>query len=125
MAAQSSDLDDKKSGATIQTEGHTLTPPNGQNGPKKTEASGSALSCSLSQSLARRLVPEHPETQYCLEIQVILTKDGGATPPPSTPDRHPWFHHALGWQIWPHRSGQDGLWPSHPISQKAIPRRRT
>ena len=25
---------------------------------------------------------DHPETLYCLEIQVILTEDGGATPPP-------------------------------------------
>ena len=26
--------------------------------------------------------PDGPETQYCLGIQVILTKDGGTTPPP-------------------------------------------
>ena len=41
MAAPSSDLDDQKSGVTIQMEGYTLTPPNGQNGPKEMEASGS------------------------------------------------------------------------------------
>ena len=27
-------------------------------------------------------MPDCPETQYCLEIQVILTEDGGATPLP-------------------------------------------
>ena len=27
-------------------------------------------------------MPDCPETQYCLEIQVISTKDGGTTPPP-------------------------------------------
>ena len=26
--------------------------------------------------------PDHPKTQYCLEIQVTLTKDEGTTPPP-------------------------------------------
>ena len=26
-------------------------------------------------------MPNHPETQCCLEIQVILTEDGGTTPP--------------------------------------------
>ena len=27
-------------------------------------------------------MPDHPKTQYCLEIQVISTKEGGATLPP-------------------------------------------
>ena len=27
-------------------------------------------------------MPNHPETQYCLEIQVTVTEEGGATPPP-------------------------------------------
>ena len=44
MAARSSDLDDEKSGVNIQTEGHTLTPQSGQNGPEETEAFGSAPS---------------------------------------------------------------------------------
>ena len=81
MAAQSSDLDDQKAGATIQMETHTLTPQNGQNGPKEMEASGSAPSHSPSQIPVRRQMPACPKTWYCLEIQVILTKDGGATPP--------------------------------------------
>ena len=27
-------------------------------------------------------MPDWPMTQYCLEIQVISTEDGGTTPPP-------------------------------------------
>ena len=50
VAAKSSDLDDQKTGVNIQTEGHTLTPPNSWNGPKKTEAFGSFPSHSPSQS---------------------------------------------------------------------------
>ena len=82
MATLSSDLDDQKSGATIQMEGHTLTPLNGQIGPEETEASSSAPSHSPSQSPVRKQTPDCPETQYCLEIQVTSTKDGGTTPPP-------------------------------------------
>ena len=41
MAARSSDLDDQKPGVNIQTEGHTLTPPGGWNGPEDPEAFGS------------------------------------------------------------------------------------
>ena len=63
-------------------EGHTLTPPSGWNGPEDTKAFGSTPSHSPSQSLARKLTPNWPETQYCLEIQVISTKDGKMTPPP-------------------------------------------
>ena len=91
IAAQLSDLDDQKSGVTIQMEGHTLTPLNGQNGPEEMEASGSAPSHSPFQSPARRQMPDHPKTWYCLEIQVILTKDRRATPPPPhMPGRHQW-----------------------------------
>ena len=82
MATQSSDLDDQKSGATVQTEGHTLMPLDDQNGPKEMEASGSTPSHSPSESPVRRQMPDHPETQYCFEIQVISTEEGGATPPP-------------------------------------------
>ena len=84
MAARSSDLDDQKSGVDLQTEGHTLTPPSSQNGPEDPEAFGSAPSQSQSLSPARK--PDCHEIQYCLEIQVISTKDSKATPPPS----HAW-----------------------------------
>ena len=66
----------------MQTEGHTLTPMNGQNGPKETEASGSTSSCSLSQSLASRKTTDCCDTWYFFEIQVISTKDGGTILPP-------------------------------------------
>ena len=81
MAARSSELDDQKSGVTLQTEDHTFTPPSGQNGPEDPEAFRSAHSQSPSQSLARK--PDCHGTLYCLEIQVISTKDERATPPPS------------------------------------------
>ena len=74
-------------GATNQTEGQMLTPPNVQNGPEETEASCSTPSHSPSQTPASRLMFDNPETQYCLEIQVTLTKEEGATPPPS----HAWL----------------------------------
>ena len=60
----------------------TLTPPNSCYGPEEMEASISTTSHSPFQSLVRRQMPDCPETWYCLEIQVILTKDGGTTPPP-------------------------------------------
>ena len=83
MATRLSDLDDQKPGVNIQTtEGHTLTPPSGQNGSENQEAFGSAPSHSPSQSLAQKPTPDWPGTQYCLEIQVTLTKDGRVTPPP-------------------------------------------
>ena len=68
MAARSSDLNDQKSRVVIWTEGYTLTPPSGHNGPKEMDAFGSALSCSPSQSPVRKQMPDHPETQYCVEI---------------------------------------------------------
>ena len=82
MAAKLSDIDDQKSGVILQTEGHTLTPPSGQNGPENPEAFGSTPSCSPSQSPARKLTPDWPKTWYCLEIQVISTEDERVTPPP-------------------------------------------
>ena len=82
MATQSSDLDDQKFGATIQMEGHNLTPMNGQIGPEEIEASGSTSSHSPSHSPVRREMPDCPEAWCCLEIQVTSTKDGGTKPPP-------------------------------------------
>ena len=81
MATRLSDLDKQKPGTNVHKEGHTLTPPSSQNGPEDPEAFGSTPSQSPSQSLARK--PDHPETQYCLEIQVISTEDDKAIPLPS------------------------------------------
>ena len=82
MPTRSSDLDDQKPGAIVQTEGHTLTPPSGQNGPEETEVFGSTSSHSASLSPVRMQMPDCPETLYCLEMQVFLIKDEGTTPPP-------------------------------------------
>ena len=88
MATKSSNLDDQKSGVNVQTESHTFTPPSGQNGPEVTEMFGSAPFPSPSQSLARKPTPDHHETQYCLEIQVISTKEGELHHHPHMPGRH-------------------------------------
>ena len=82
MAARLSGLDDQKHGINIQTEGHTLTSPSGQNGPEDPEAFGSTPSHSPSWSLSRKLTPDWPETWNCWEIHVTSTEDGGVTPPP-------------------------------------------
>ena len=82
MAARLSDLDDSKPKIKIKTEGHTLTPISGQNGPEDPEAFGSAPSHSPSQSLARKPTPGQPEIWYCLEIHVISTEDEKVIPPP-------------------------------------------
>ena len=84
MAAKSSDLDNQKTGVNIQTEGHTLTPPSSCNGPEETEAFGSTPSHSPSQSVVRKPTPDCHDTWYCLEIQVISTKEEGTTPSPYT-----------------------------------------
>ena len=64
MATRSIDLDEQKSGTSIQREGHTLTPPSGWIDPEDPDAFGSTPSQSPSQSLARK--PDHHETWYCL-----------------------------------------------------------
>ena len=87
LATRSNDLDDQKSGVYIEIKGHTLTPPSSQNGPEETEAVGGMPSHSPSQSPARKPTLDHPETQYCLEIQVISTE----------------YHH-------PHTPGRCQLW---------------
>ena len=101
MTTRSSDLDDQKSRVNIQTKGNILTPPSSQNGPEETEAFGSALSCSPSQSPARKLTPDWPETWYCLEIQVISTKDGRMTSPPP----HAWQVPVVEAMVWDGKSG--------------------
>ena len=82
MTTKLSNIDNQKTGANIQTEGHTLIPPNAQNGPEEIEAFGSTPTHSPSQSPVRKPTPDCPGMWYCLEIQVISTEDGGTTPPP-------------------------------------------
>ena len=86
MAARLSNLNDLKPEIKIQTEGHTLTPASSWHGLEDLEAFESAPSHSPSQSPARNPTPNWPETQYCLEIQVISTEDDKAIPLPS----HTW-----------------------------------
>ena len=58
MVTRSSDLDDQKPGVNIQTDGHTLQPPSGWNGPEDPEAIGSTPSHSPSLSLAGKPTPD-------------------------------------------------------------------
>ena len=126
MAARSSDLDDQKPGSNIQTDGHTLKPPSGWNGPEDQEAFGSTPSHSPSQSLTRKLTPDWPETNYCLEIQVTSTEDGGSDT--TTPSHVAGTHcgrHCMRWQIQPDRSHSDQARQGHSVLRVAIIRRRT
>ena len=101
LGTWSSDLDDQKSGAAIQMEGHTLTPTNGPIGPKEMEASGSTPLHSPSQSPVRKQMPDCPEAWYCLEIQVTSTKDGGTTLPPP----YAWQVPMVEDMLWDGKSG--------------------
>ena len=101
MANRMSDIDNQKPGVNIQTEDHTLTSPSGQNGPGDPGAFGSIPLCSPSQSLARKLTPEWPETWHCLKIQVTSTEDGRATPPPP----HTWQAPVVEDMVWDCKSG--------------------
>ena len=101
MATKLSDLDDPKSGVTIQMEGHTLAPPTSWKGPEERVMSKGTPSHSPSQSLVRKLMPDCCETQYCLGIQVIPTEEGGATPPPP----HAWQAPVVEDMLFDGRSG--------------------
>ena len=70
MAAKSSDLVDKTSGANLQADGHAEVP-----------EEGSSPTHLPSSSTAQRLPSGHPNTKYCLEIRVTLTEELGAIPP--------------------------------------------
>ena len=87
MAAKSSNLVDKKSGAILQMEGHANMPSQSVKDPRESEALGSSPSHLLSWSQARRPPSSYPNTKHCLEICVTLTEELGAVPPPS----HSWM----------------------------------
>ena len=101
MASRSSDLDDFETEIKIQTEDHTLTWTNGQNGQENQEAFGSVPSHSPSWSLARKPKPHWPKTQYCLEIHIISTEDDKAVPPPP----HTWQVLIVEDMVWEGRPG--------------------
>ena len=83
MAAKSSNLDDRTSGANLQIEGHVDVPPQSTKDPGELGASCSSLSHSPSWSLARRPPLSYPNTRHCLKIHVILTEELGAVLLPS------------------------------------------
>ena len=83
MAAKLSDLAEEMSGASLQVDGQMEEPTQGA----KEEEEDSSPSHSPLWSPAQRPLSGHPNTKYCLEIQVTLTEELGAMPPPS----HPWM----------------------------------
>ena len=87
MATKSSNSEDRILGANLQTKGHIPKPSRGQKVPEEIGASGSTPSHLPSWSLARKLLPGHPNTGDCLGIHVTLTEETGAAPPPP----HAWM----------------------------------
>ena len=68
MAAKSSNLVDKMSGANLQTEGHADVPTQGAKDPQEPEEEDSSPYCSLLWSPAWRLLSSRPNMKYGLEI---------------------------------------------------------
>ena len=86
MAAKSSDLVDKTSGANLQVDGHVEVPTKGAKDQWEPEEEDSSPTHLPSLSPAQRLQSGCPNTKYCLEIRVMLMEELGAIPPPS----HSW-----------------------------------
>ena len=86
MAAKSSNLVDKTSGANLQMDGHADVPTQSARDLWEPEEEDSSPSHSPSWSPAQRLLSSHPNTIYCLEIRVTLMEELGAILPPS----HSW-----------------------------------
>ena len=86
MAAKSSDLADKMPGANLQVDGQMEVPTQGTKDLQWSEEEDSSPSHLPSWSPAWRPPSSHPNVRYCLEIQVTLTEELGAVPPPS----HSW-----------------------------------
>ena len=87
MAAKSSDLVNKTSGANLQMEGHVDMPSQSAKDLLELEALGSSPSHLPSWSPARRPLSSCPNMKHCLEIHVTLTEELGAVSPPS----HSWM----------------------------------
>ena len=100
MAAKSSDLGDRTSGANLQMEGHMDVPSQSAEDQWELEALGSSPSCLLSLSLVRRPPSGHLNTKYCLEIHVALTDKFGAVSPPS----HSWMAPLVEDMLWDART---------------------
>ena len=100
MAAKSSDLVDKTSEANLQVDGQVKVPTQGMEDLQETEEENSSPSLSLMWSLAWRLPSGCPNMKYCLEIQVTLTEELGAIPPPS----HSWMAPLVEDMLWEART---------------------
>ena len=83
MAAKSSNLADKMLGANLQADGQTEVPTQGAKDLWGSEEADSSPPSHCHGPLSRG----HPNARYCLEIQVTLTEELGAIPPPS----HSWM----------------------------------
>ena len=87
MAAKSSDLEDRTSGANLQMEDHADMPSQSAKDLRELGELGSSPSHLPSWSPARRLPLKCPNTRHFLEIHVTLTKELRAVPPLS----HAWM----------------------------------
>ena len=87
MAAKSSDLDKEMSGASLQANGQMEGPTQSAKDVQESEEDDSSPSHLPLWSSAKRPLSSLPNTKYCLEIQVTLTEELGAIPPPS----HSWM----------------------------------
>ena len=83
MAAKSNDLAEEKSGARLQVDGQMEEPTQGVKDLRESEEDDSSPSHLPSWSPTQRLPSSCPNTKYCLKIQVTLTEELGAIPPPS------------------------------------------
>ena len=91
MAAKSSGLVDKISGANLQMEGHMDVLAQSVKDLWELEALVSPPSCLPSCFPAQRPPSGHPSMKYCLEMHVTLMEELGAIPHPPT----------LGWlPLW-------------------------
>ena len=86
MAAKSSDLLDKTSGANLQADGHAEVPTQGVKDKWEPEGEDSSPTHPPSLSPTQRPPSGHPNMKYSLEIRVMLTEELGDIPPPA----HSW-----------------------------------
>ena len=75
MAAKSSDLQNRMSGANLQMAGHADVPSQSTEDLWESEALGSSPSHLPSWSPDRRLLSSCPNMKHCLEIYVTLTEE--------------------------------------------------
>ena len=87
LAAKSSNLAEEMSGACLQANGQMERPTQGVKDLQELEEDDSSPSHLPLWSPAQRLLSNHPNMKYCLEIEVTLTKELGAIHPPS----HSWM----------------------------------